>query len=562
MRVVSSKDLYSIIDTLILKKMKSYKVIGASVSIIDGHDKIYSKGYGFADKANKIKSNSDTVFKIGSITKVFTATAIMQLAEQGKIEIDKPVTDYIREFSVKSRGSDARPITIRDLLCHHSGLPCDDLQNYFSSDPESFKTVIDYLKGTYLVSPPGMMFYYSNLGSNLLGVIIEKVSEMPFHQYIEKYILKGINMDSSSILAPGELTTNISKPYHKQKEQIEGVMKYLPSGGIFSTANDMARFMVAVVNGGKGLFQDENTLNSMFIPQYPDNPFDLNLNNGLGWFIGKPGLDYAGKVIWHDGGTPNYFSLTVMIPERKLGITVLTNSSSGALMNHQITIDILNLLIEEKLGIHPPVVERQKPIKFSKEMFPEIIVRFITLSGLAIVSRKRNKLKARLPSGTFRLHPGKDSWYQPVLLLFGFIPIKLKQLSLIRIGILKINLEKFLAIEQLGFQSLQGREFKTLTTNAKWKERAGKYHCINEINPRLETFQLIYSKNGMYLSCASDKLGKLKLFLDTINDYEAIIYGIGRYSGETIYYDQNSIKVFGLEFKKGKNKTLRHNLPL
>lgn len=552
--MVSNKDLYSIIDTLIIKKMKSYKVIGASVSIIYGHDKIYSKGYGFADKANKIKTNSDTVFKIGSITKVFTATAIMQLAEQGKIEIDRPVIDYISEFSVKSRSSDARPITIRDLLCHHSGLPCDDLQNYFSSDPESFKTVIDYLKGTYLVSPPGKMFYYSNLGSNLFGVIIEKVSEMPFHQYIEKYILKGINMDSSSILAPEELTTNISKPYHKQKEQIEGVMKYLPSGGIFSTANDMARFMVAVVNGGEGLFRDENTLDSMFIPQYPENPFDLNLNNGLGWFIGKPGLDYAGKVIWHDGGTPNYFSLTVMIPERKLGITVLTNSSSGALMNHQITIDILNLLIEEKLGIHPLVVERQKPIKLSNEMFPEIIVRFITLSGLAIVSRKGNKLKARLPSGTFRLYPGKDSWYQPVLLLFGFIPIKLKQLSLIRIGILKINLEKFLAIEQLGFQSLQGREFKTLNTNAKWKERAGKYHCINEINPRLENFQLIYSKNGIYLSCASDKLGKLKLFLDTINDSEAIIYGIGRYSGETIYYDQNSIKVFGLEFKKGNIK--------
>lgn len=538
------------ITALIRQNMKTYRITGASVSIVDGDKTVFSEGFGFADKANKIKVTGDTVFKIGSITKVFTASAVMQLAEQGKINIDRPVKDYIPDFSVKSRFRDIRQITVRDLLCHHSGLPCDDLRNYFSPDPGLSGSVIEFLADAYLVNPPGKMFYYSNLGFDLLGVIISKASGMSFHKYTEEVLLKGLNMNNSGIFLPDEVKKNISKPYNKGKEQVEGLMKYLPAGGIHSSASEMAKFMKSVINGGKGLFQDESNLNSMLMPQYPGNQLDFNMNNGLGWFIGKPGLDYAGKVIWHDGGTPNFFSLTVIIPEHRLGITLLTNSAGGALMNHRISVDILKLVLEAGNNIQPPSEQGKDPLKLTSKILNEKAGRFFTLSGIATVRKSGKKLVAHLHSGKFLLHRCRDDWFNLSLFIFGIIPLKLEQLSQLRIGIPVIDGEKIFVMEQLGFRMPVEKEFKTLNTSDHWKAMSGKYKCIGEDNPRLKSFRLCNSKNGMFISLSADKMGHLKLYLDVINDSEAITFGYGRYAGETIFATKNSIKIFGLEFRK------------
>ena len=549
---IYNKDLLNQITALLQQKMKTYRITGASLSIVDDGNTIYSEGFGFADLANKTTVNSNTIFKIGSITKIFTASAIMQLAETGKIDIDRPVKEYLAEFSVKSRFLNIRPITIRDLLCHHSGLPCDDLRNYFSSDPEAFKSVLEFLPHTYVICPPGKMFYYSNLGFDLLGVIIERISGMPYHQYIDTVLLKRLNMEKSAIILPEEWKKDISKPYSKGKEQVEGVMKEIPPGGISSTADDMAKFIKSLLNQGKGLFFKDSTLNTMFTPEYPNNPIDMNWINGLGWFIGKPGLDYAGKVLWHDGGTPNFFSLTIIIPERKLGMTILTNSSTGGLMNHLVSINILRLLLKAKYDIEPPVDKGRKSTKLTPEIIQKTTGSFITLSGIAHISKSGKKLIARMSSGTFLMSPCQDGWFNVSLFLFGIIPLKLKQLSLIRLGVPNINGERILAMEQLGFHSLQGKAYRPLNITEAWKERAGNYTCFSEKNPRLKSFKLSYSSDGMYMSVSTDKLGHLKLYLDVINNSEAVIFGYGRYSGETIFVFKEIISIFGLEFKRDK----------
>jgi CubicO group peptidase (beta-lactamase class C family) len=122
-----------------------------------------------------------------------------------------------------------------------------------------FRSTLDYLADTYLVCPPGTMFYYSNSGVNLLGIIIEIVTGMSFHQYIEKILLNDLGMTSSAIILTDELKYNLSKPYNKGKEQVEPLMKDIPPGGIFSTANDMAKFMMSIINGAKGFFKNETS---------------------------------------------------------------------------------------------------------------------------------------------------------------------------------------------------------------------------------------------------------------------------------------------------------------
>ena len=129
------------------------------------------------------------------------------------IDIDFSLKQYIPEFTVKSRFNNTREITVRDLLCHHSGLPCDDFHNYISSDPEEYKTAIQFLQNNYTCYPPGEMFYYSNLGVHLLGIIIERVSGMPYYQYIEKVLLNRLKMDRSYLILPEKLKQYLSKPF-------------------------------------------------------------------------------------------------------------------------------------------------------------------------------------------------------------------------------------------------------------------------------------------------------------------------------------------------------------
>ncbi|HUI93781.1 MAG TPA: serine hydrolase domain-containing protein [Chitinivibrionales bacterium] len=545
-------DLNERAAALVQRAMKTYRITGASISIINDNAPVILRNFGYADKKNNIPVNDSTLFKIGSITKVFTASAVMQLAEQGKIDIDKPIKEYIPEFSVKSRFPSDRPITIRDILCHHSGLPCDNLRDYYNDNLEAFHSVLPYLQNAYAICPPGQMFYYSNLGYELLGVLISRISGMPFHKYIDDVLLRKIGMTNSAIGLSDEKRKALSKPYRMGKEQFEGMMKAVPEGGIHSTAPDMALFMNSILNSGKNIFVNNNTFDMMLTPQYPDNAIDMSFICGLGWFMGKPGLDHGGKVIWHDGGTPHFFSLVVLIPERKLGITLLTNSSTGATMNHTLAVDILQLFLEEGHHIAVPPDQGKMPSTLSPEKMKTLTGRFFTLSGMAETLVSGKHLVAKLASGIFRLQPHSDGWFGALFMLFGFLPLKLKKLSMLRVGIVEINGEKVFALEQLGFRSPQGKQFRPLNVTETWKQRSGNYVCVNEERPRLKSFKLQCTHDGMALSSIVDKMGRLKIFLDAINDSEAITIGYGRFAGETIIASKDIITMFGLDFKRVK----------
>ena len=540
------------IDVAMKQAIKTFHVTGASISIVNDNQPASVKHFGLSDKNRKKLVDDSTLFKIGSITKVFTASAVMQLVEQDKIDVDKPIKEYIPEFSVKSRFEASTTITIRDILCHHSGLPCDNLSGYFTENLEAFHSVIPFLHNAYTVCQPGQMFYYSNIGYELLGVLVSRISGLPFHKYIDTNILERIGMFDSAISLSDEKTKNLSKPYRKGKEQVETMMKGLPEGGIHSTASDMAIFMNLLLNSGKNIFNHPDTLEAMLTPQYPGNSMDMSFVNGLGWFIGKPGLDHGGKVIWHDGGTPNFFSLVVLIPERKLGLTILTNSSTGALMNHTLSVEILKALLKENHQIAAPSSQEMPHSDMLPQKMRNMTGRFFSISGIINVFISGKQLIAKLPSGAFRLKPHCDGWFGVLFMLFGFLPLNLKKLAMIRIGIREINGEKVFALEQLGFRSAQGQQYRPLRSSEVWKQRTGEYVCVNEKNPRLKSFKLIDTPDGLALSAVVDKIGRLKLFLNVVNDSEAITAGFGRYTGETIHGFEDALTVFGLQFKKNR----------
>ena len=185
------------LNTYIAKSMKKNKVIGLSIALVDDQEIIYARGFGYADQENNVFATKNTVYRAGSVSKLFTATAVMQLAQSGKVDIDAPYDTYVPEFSIQTRFSGAGAITPRNIMTHHSGLPSDYISGMFTLEPESLEQFLPRLKEEYTAFPPDLVFCYSNLGVGLLGPLIERVSKKGYVNYMNEEVLAPLGMINS-----------------------------------------------------------------------------------------------------------------------------------------------------------------------------------------------------------------------------------------------------------------------------------------------------------------------------------------------------------------------------
>lgn len=158
---------------LIAYEMRKSSTPGVSIAVVDDQRVVWAQGFGYADIQHKVPADAQTIYRVGSISKLFTDTAAMQLAEQGKLDIDRSVQAYLPGFTLKERAGDAAAITPRLLMTHHSGLPLDRSKGFIGTDSATFASVVDDIREEYADYPPGEIFSYSNVGITLLGVMFQ-----------------------------------------------------------------------------------------------------------------------------------------------------------------------------------------------------------------------------------------------------------------------------------------------------------------------------------------------------------------------------------------------------
>ena len=317
----------------IQRLMRQKHITGLSIALVNEHGILATQGYGFANKQAQQEATPRTIYRIGSITKLFTGTAAMQLCERGLLDIDKPVLEYVPEFSIKtSNPSDLSRITPRTLMTHHSGLPADWYEDYWSDDPHAFRQVIEYLRGCALAFPPNTVFSYSNLATSLMGVIIERVSGISYQEYIEQNLLTPLKMFDSELSVDRVPPDLLSKAYVRDHEVEEPTLRDAPAGAILSNVQDMSRFLSMILSAGSidgTTILENKSVNAMLSPQNTDVKLDLGFQIGLNWFLSRPSLASTGRVCWHDGGSPHFFSILIALSDEKLGAVVLSNSDAG-----------------------------------------------------------------------------------------------------------------------------------------------------------------------------------------------------------------------------------------
>ncbi len=321
------KEIEAFTDKFFTENMKKNNVPGAAIVVVRDGKVIFKKGYGYANVEKKIPVDPDkTVFRNGSVGKLFTATAIMQLYEKGLINLDDNVNNYLKSFKVKNKFS--KPVTFGNIMTHSSGLDsgCEiGGTSYTKAGQVSYE---DYMKShmPVVINEPGTVTNYSNSGYNLLGYLVEKVSAMSYENYMQKNIFDPLCMKNSNVVSKVE---NMATAYNFEKGSFKSIRNnvYEPplgSGSINSTVVDMANFMIANLQNGK--FADNQILNEntskLMQKQHFTNNTDL------------PGMGYSfienyknnQKIIKHEGAIPGFVTSLFLMPEQNLGFYVATNS--------------------------------------------------------------------------------------------------------------------------------------------------------------------------------------------------------------------------------------------
>ena len=235
-------------------KMAYQGLPGVSVGVVEGDTLVWSKGFGYSNVGERTATTPATLYRIGSITKLFTATAILQLVEQGKLQLDDPVTRHLPRFHMRNPYPDAPPITIRHLLTHSSGLPAEGPFDYWTDARfPTFAELCKALEQEEVAFPPETHLKYSNLGYALLGQIVATISGEPFEQYVQRAILKPLGMSATSAAAGPDVRARLAVGYGRRMPDgsravraFEDMNGLGAAGNMSSTVADLARFVSAI----------------------------------------------------------------------------------------------------------------------------------------------------------------------------------------------------------------------------------------------------------------------------------------------------------------------------
>src|SRR5881275_677037 len=325
---LTKADFETFLDALIPSQLQNRNIAGAVVSVVKDGQASFQKGYGYADVEEKKPVLPDqTLFSPGSVSKLFTATAVMQLVEQGKLDLDRDVSGYL-DFAIPKTYPE--PVTLRQLLTHTAGFE-DTLKNLFVAHESDLKLLRAYLVNQMpaRIFPPGKLPSYSNYGFTLAGYIVERVSDEKFDRYITNHILKPLRMTNSTFdqSLPVALTPQMSQGYlaaAKKPRDFEFVQA-APAGALSTTAADMTRFMLAFLQDGT--VDGVAILKPETVRQMETRQFELHpMLNGLGITFMEYSMN-GQRIIGHGGDTLWFHSDMVLVPEAHLGYFISYNSA-------------------------------------------------------------------------------------------------------------------------------------------------------------------------------------------------------------------------------------------
>jgi CubicO group peptidase (beta-lactamase class C family) len=402
---ISSNDPYAAIDGYVEEQMRHLNIPGVSLAIVEGDQIAHVRGFGRAQPDGEAPI-PQTPFFIGSLTKSFTAMAVMQLVEAGKVELDVPVQRYLPWFSVADPHA-SQQITVRHLLNQTSGLPMLlGMTNLADVDnrPDAAERQVRALSTLKLTRPVGSKFEYSNLNYNVLGLIVEAASGECYEDYIRRHIFGPLEM-SHSYTSKAEAQLDRLAMGHRFWFGVPIAARNLPvprgslaSGQLIASAEDMSHYLIAQLNEGR--YGDAQILSGagiaeMHHPAAEINEMGMSLGHyGMGWICEGTG---AARIVTHSGIVPDFGGFMALVPEQKKGLVLLFNVNHAMM---KMTLDEMGTGAAERLAGRSPA-----PMRFGAApwvMRAMLLIPFLQIVGVSatlLMARHWHQHPEQRPSG-------------------------------------------------------------------------------------------------------------------------------------------------------------------
>lgn len=527
------------------EEIKNSGIVGLSAALVVDQEVIWAFGVGYSDKKSKTPADENTIFRVASVSKLFTATAVMQLVEDGLVDLDEPITTYIPEMTNLSPALNSEigfeASTVRNLLCHNSGLFSDFgngaiYSTNFEGLSTNFTGLPHAISGRYLAHSPGTVFDYSNVGFSILGILISRVGGMDYVDYMREKVLIPLGMTNSDFEVTEEIEANRTTGYGLTGG-VENFpyLRDIPAGGLNTSAMELTKFVKSIfADGGEVLSSD--SLAEMMTPQNADYEQAIGLQIGLAFWLSPHETVPAPFQAYHYGDITPFHTAVLLMPEEKIGLILLCNSEAGLFALRDITAklgrEVYLEYAENPVSPAPAPVETE----MSEEELLNLEGSYSGGFGLIDVSAKKNCLIGSLNGLSIQLVPLSNGRFKPYLRIMGmsFDPFFFRGYE---IGFeMQNGVQSAYALCD-GVPMASMERFTADKENAElWEEYCGKYEMVDlDGIALLDKAELSYDqKRGLLLFTAKIFGLPLSLPLQVVDGSRAVVIGDTRRTGDSV----------------------------
>ncbi len=551
------------VSELIRKEMRAKNVPGLSIALVADQKIVWAEGFGYADRARRLPARADTLYSTGGLSTLLTAAALLQFADQEAIDIDQPVKKYLADFSIRTRFAPAPAITPRHLLAHLSGLPAMHLMNMWTPKPEPLAAFVARLKDEHVASPPGHVYAPSFPGYDVLGRVIETSCQQPFAACMQERLLAPLGMQHSTFDVERADRRLLATHYWSEKPVPSVAMRDVPATGLISSVAELARFMqMLLANGRLGGEQvlKPHSVSEMLRVQNAGVALDLDTRVGLGWRLSGVRFPQAHLVAWLNNESLFARGRMLLVPEHRLGVVVLTNSSGSTEAVETVSERLIELVLQSRKPL-TPADSRQAVTRSSAPAKREDIVgHYATALGLISVKAEGARYRAQMLGKTYDLKPQPEGLLAPEYRFLGLMPIPISKLKEARLTTTRIGTQHLAVAYYRNQAKRLGIRIEPLRLPAVWRKRLGEYRAVQR-DPLLDLVKfgnvaLAYSDGLLYFRYrVPGWLGLVaKVAVKPVSDTELVIEGTGWLMGETVQVTQHdgkeTLHYSGYEFRR------------
>lgn len=572
---IAPGDYASIIRYLkqhIPREMAEHQVPGFSIALVEGQELIWARGFGLADKNRGLQVTENTAFRAGALSQLLTATAVMQLVEQGRLQLDSPLQATLKEFYVRSRFHDDQnaadqAVTLRRLLSHQAGMPAEYLRDLRT--PHILGELPQKVSGVWLNNLPGTRTAYSNLGYALLGAAIERSSGVDFEQQLQTRLLRPLGMSQSSFLGDSSHLPHRTRGYEDGAVSVNAPVRDTPAGGLWTSPRDLSRFVRMLFAQGRYQHRQllsADSVNEMVRVQNTGNVMDFDCQVGLGWFLSPCGDEWVrpGIRTWQHSGSGNNFHAQIsVLPEQQLAVIVMSNSGTGEALAQPLVPQILRMLLQAhgEPGEQGAQVNQPARQLAARRRVPEAADRqqlagfYATAYGVLRIRDQGRRLFGEVGGIRFELLRDEHGWLRAQKKLLGFWLQDLGDLGRVQLDVVSVQGHRVFTAKSHGQLLAVGERIDPVPLSDNWLATVGTYTALNDDEANTPMSGVDIALEDGFLMIRSLQQGRTltDYILAPVDNAHAVIAGQGPGLGDTVRRQINGVNVLGYSFKRTYN---------